>query len=96
MTFNEKSFIDIIINEYYENEYSELRPIFDKHYELIIGSNTEKEEKIRQLYPKTYYNVIINGMETKHLITLQYILFNKIDYIIDEYGDSTADTEEAY
>ena len=93
MSFDETTFISTIINKYYEQNNEGLREIFDDYYELTIGSNTEKELIIRKQYPNLYYTAIINGIEIKQLVSLQFILYNKIDHIVDQFGDSEADTE---
>lgn len=89
--FDETTFINCVLNDYYQNN-ERLREIFDEYYELFIGSNTEREILIRNQYPNLYFTVIINGVEIKRLVSLQFILYNKIDHIVDQFGDSEAET----
>ena len=78
--FDETTFINTIIKEYYENTDKSLYSIVDENYEKIIGFNSITEKIIQD-----YYNSIttLHCAEIKRE-SLFSILYNKIEHIIDD------------
>jgi hypothetical protein len=87
-TFNETSFINTIVKEYYENTEKSLYSIVEENYQKIIGFNSTTEKTIQD-----YYNSVtmFQCAEIKSE-SLFSILYNKIEQTID-YIDDYTDTE---
>jgi hypothetical protein len=88
-TFDEYTFINTIVKEYYENAEKSLYSIVEENYQRVIGFNSSNEKTIQD-----YYTSISTFQcdEIKNESVFS-ILFNKIQQIIDDNYDSDDDTD---
>jgi hypothetical protein len=84
--FDQTTFINAIVNEYFQDNNRFWNPIFTRHYENVIGFNTKKEKEIsKKLLLNVYlYNYLLNIVDDA--------IIARYRDIEDEYN-SNADTD---
>jgi hypothetical protein len=93
--FDEPAFIIAIVDEFFQGDTENWNPIFTRHYNDVIGLNTEREENILRSYREA-----VRGEAQILYESLYSHLLNKVDDAIetryqerDDYYDSGADTD---